>query len=148
VLNPRQSVEQIFLADSIIYRRWTTARPLPRRQDLHSGKRTDGSALIRVSQSLGSGASSKAAAAVVAASKVSTIMAAILRAAASSQERRMTCVAPFGGRPSSMAAATMERRERQWEVARRRGVPLASLDKALRGAGSVLGVPMLGEKVL
>jgi hypothetical protein len=33
-------------------------------------------------------------------------------------------------------------------VARRRGVPLASLDKALRGAGSVLGVPILGEKGL
>jgi len=42
----------------------------------------------------------------------------------------------------------MECRERQWEVARRRGVPLASLDKALRGAGSVLGVPMLGERGL
>jgi hypothetical protein len=40
----------------------------------------------------------------------------------------------------------MERRERQWEVARRRGVPLASLDKAFRGAGRALGVPMLGRK--
>jgi hypothetical protein len=65
-------------------------------------------------QSRVSGASAKAAAAVVAGSKVSTIMAAILRAAVSSQERRMTCVVPFGGRPSSMAAATMQGHERQW----------------------------------
>jgi predicted nucleic acid-binding protein len=32
------------------------------------------------------------------------------------------------------------------ELARRRGVPLASLDKDLRGAGRKLGVPMLGGK--
>jgi predicted nucleic acid-binding protein len=32
------------------------------------------------------------------------------------------------------------------ELARRRGVPLASADKALRGAGRALGVPMLGRK--
>src|SRR5205085_924504 len=70
---------------------------------------------------LGSGASSKAAAAVVAGSKVSTIMAAILHAAASSQERRMTCAAPFGGRPSSMAAATMAGRGRQWGACSRDG---------------------------
>ncbi len=32
------------------------------------------------------------------------------------------------------------------ELARRRGVPPASLDKALRGAGRALGVPMQGRK--
>ncbi len=32
------------------------------------------------------------------------------------------------------------------ELARRRGVPLATVDEALRGAGRALGVPMQGRK--
>jgi hypothetical protein len=32
------------------------------------------------------------------------------------------------------------------ELARRRGMPLATVDEALRGAGRALGVPMLGLK--
>jgi hypothetical protein len=115
---------------------------------LPSGKRTDGSALIRVSQSLGSGASSKAAAAVVAASKVSTIMGG------DPARRRLVT-----GKTHDMRGAIWGQAfehggsyhgvsRKAMGVARRRGVPLASLDKALRGAGSVLGVPILGEKGL
>jgi len=44
-----------------------------------------------------------------------------------------------------MAAGTTQGRERQWGLGRRRGVPLASVHKELRGAGRVLGVLTLGR---
>ena len=40
----------------------------------------------------------------------------------------------------------MQGRERQWGLAWRRGVPLASSDMGLRGAGRALGVPSPGRK--